>query len=66
MPQDSKDAVRFEMPAGKLKAILRGGTFHRLQILVDPDSSYVEHCGLNYRVTQQKDLQGRVICLWAR
>jgi hypothetical protein len=55
-----------EVPVGKVKAILRGGTFHRVQVLIDPESSYVEHCGLNYKVTQQKDTSGRIICLWSR
>jgi len=66
MTKDSKNAVRFEIPTGKIKAILRGGTFHRVQILVNPDASFIEHCGLNYRVTHQKDTHGRVICLWDR
>jgi hypothetical protein len=66
MTKDARKATRFEVPKGKMKAILRGGTFHRVQVLVDPESSYVEHCGLNYKVTQQKDTSGRVICLWAR
>jgi hypothetical protein len=54
------------IPNGKLKAILRGGTFHRVQVLLEPNANYIEHCGLSYRVTQQKDTQGRVICLWSR
>ena len=66
MTKDSTGAVRFEIPTGKIKAILRGGTFHRVQVLVNPDSSFIEHCGLNYRVTHQKDVRGRVICLWDR
>jgi hypothetical protein len=66
MTKNSKKVSRYEIPIGKLKAILRGGTFHRVQVLVDPESSYIEHCGLSYKVTQQKDSSGRVICLWAR
>lgn len=54
------------IPNGQTKAILRGGTFHRVQVLLEQGQSYIEHCGLNYRVTQQKDASGRVICLWTR
>ena len=66
MSKHAKQTARTELPLGKVKAILRGGTFHRIQVLIDPDASYVEHCGLNYTVTQQKDPSGRVICLWSR
>ncbi len=52
--------------AGMTKAILRGGTFHRVQVLVTPNSAYVEHGGLNYKVTKQRDNMGRVICVWSR
>jgi len=48
------------------KAILRGGTFHRVQVLLEQGQSYIEHCGLNYKVTQQKDASGRTICIWSR
>ena len=51
---------------GKVKAILRGGTFHRIQVLVDPSVAQIEHGGLSYRVTRQKDSEGRVICTWFR
>ncbi len=54
------------LPNGQTKAILRGGTFHRVQVLVLPGQAYVEHCGLNYRVTKQKDAQGRIICTWSK
>ncbi len=54
------------VPQGKAKAILRGGTFHRVQVLLQEGQSYIEHCGLNYRVTHQKDAQGRIICIWAK
>jgi hypothetical protein len=51
---------------GQTKAILRGGTFHRVRVLVQEGQSYIEHGGLNYKVTRQKDAQGRIICTWAR
>jgi hypothetical protein len=51
---------------GHAKAILRGGTFHRVQVLVEVGQSYIEHCGLNYKVTHQKDSDGRIICVWAK
>jgi hypothetical protein len=54
------------VPEGKVKAILRGGTFHRVQVLVEPGSSHIEHCGLFYSVTRQKDGEGRIICTWSR
>lgn len=54
------------IPNGQTKAILRGGTFHRVQVLVDLGQSYIEHCGLNYKVTPQKDANGRVICIWSK
>ncbi len=54
------------LPQGKAKAILRGGTFHRVQVLLEAGQSYIEHCGLSYKVTHQKDAQGRIICTWAR
>ncbi len=54
------------LPEGKVKAVLRGGTFHRVQVLLEPGSSQIEHCGLFYTVTRQKDSEGRVICTWAR
>jgi hypothetical protein len=53
-------------PGGRAKAILRGGTFHQVQVLIQEDQGYVEHCGLNYKVTRQKDAKGRVICTWWR
>ena len=28
--------------------------------------SYIEHGGLNYKVTRQKDAMGRVICTWTK
>ena len=55
-----------EIPSGKSKAILRGGTFHRVQVLLHAGQTYIEHCGLNYRVTRQKDAMGRIICTWSR
>ena len=66
MTKLSKQLVKPEIPIGKVKAILRGGTFHRIQVLVDPESNYIEHCGLSYRITRQKDTSGRIICLWSR
>ena len=64
MSKLSEQLVKTELPSGKVKAILRGGTFHRVQILVDPQSTYIEHCGLSYKVTTQKDKQGRLLCCW--
>jgi hypothetical protein len=55
-----------ELTTGQTKAILRGGTFHRVQVLLHAGQSYIEHCGLNYRVTRQKDAMGRIICTWSR
>jgi hypothetical protein len=55
-----------ELSNGLAKAILRGGTFHRVQVLLQQGQTYVEHCGLNYKVTRQKDAMGRVICTWSR
>lgn len=55
-----------ELPNGQAKAILRGGTFHRVQVLLQQGQSYIEHCGLNYKVTHQKDAMGRVICTWSK
>jgi hypothetical protein len=55
-----------ELPNGLAKAILRGGTFHRVQVLVQVGQTYIEHCGLNYKVTRQKDAMGRVICTWSK
>lgn len=66
MTKLSKQLAKPEIPVGKVKAILRGGTFHRVQVLVDPEATYVEHCGLSYKVTHQKDAHGRTICLWSR
>lgn len=54
------------LPNGQSKAILRGGTFHRVQVLLQPGQAYIEHCGLNYKVTRQKDAQGRIICTWSK
>jgi hypothetical protein len=55
-----------ELSNGKAKAILRGGTFHRVQVLLQQGMTHIEHCGLNYRVTRQKDAMGRIICTWAK
>jgi hypothetical protein len=55
-----------ELPNGQAKAILRGGTFHRVQVLLQQGQTYIEHCGLNYKVTRQKDAMGRVICTWSK
>ena len=52
-------------PRGGLKGILRGGTFGRVQVLISEGQPTVEHCGLSYRVTHQKDKLGRVICVWS-
>jgi len=54
------------LPSGHAKAILRGGTFHRVQVLLQQGQDDIEHCGLNYKVTRQKDANGRIICLWSR
>jgi hypothetical protein len=35
-------------------------------VLLDPRSTTIEHCGLNYKVTHQKDAKGRVVCLWSQ
>jgi hypothetical protein len=51
-------------PSDRAKAILRGGTFHQVQVLIQENQGYVEHCGLNYKITRQKDAKGRVICTW--
>jgi hypothetical protein len=37
-----------------------------VQVLVHAGQTYIEHCGLNYRVTRQKDAMGRIICTWSR
>jgi hypothetical protein len=67
MNKYSKKVIsRAEIPAGKVKAILKGGTFNRIQVLLDPRSTTIEHCGLNYKVTHQKDAKGRVVCLWSQ
>jgi hypothetical protein len=55
-----------ELPNGQAKAILRGGTFHRVQVLLQQGQTSVEHGGLNYKVTRQKDAMGRVICTWSK
>ncbi len=55
-----------ELPHGQAKAILRGGTFHRVQVLLKNGQNYIEHCGLNYKVTHQKDAMGRIICTWSK
>jgi len=55
-----------EKSNAKAKAILRGGTFHRVQVLLQEGQSYVQHGGLNYKVTRQKDAEGRIICTWSR
>jgi hypothetical protein len=52
--------------SGLAKAILRGGTFHRVQVLLQEGQAYIEHCGLNYKVTRQKDAMGRIICTWSK
>ena len=54
------------LSSGQNKAILRGGTFHRVQVLVQEGQSYIEHGGLNYKVTRQKDPMGRIICTWTK
>ena len=54
------------LSGGHAKAILRGGTFHRVQVLLQEGQAYVEHCGLNYKVTRQKDSMGRIICTWSK
>ncbi len=54
------------IPTGQYKAILRGGTFHRVQVLLQEGQAYIEHCGLNYKVTRQKDAVGRIICTWSK
>jgi hypothetical protein len=48
----------------QIKAVLRGGTFNRVQVLLQQGQEYLEHCGLNYKVTNQKDARGRIICIW--
>lgn len=53
-------------PNGQAKAILRGGTFHRVQVLLQQGQDYIEHCGLNYQVTRQKNNHGRIICTWSK
>jgi hypothetical protein len=55
-----------ELPNGQAKAILRGGTFHRVQVLLQRGQTHIEHCGLNYKVTGQKDAMGRIICTWSK
>jgi len=54
------------LSGGHAKAILRGGTFHRVQVLLQEGQPYIEHCGLNYKVTRQKDAMGRIICTWSK
>jgi len=54
------------LSVGHAKAILRGGTFHRVQVLLQEGQAYIEHCGLNYKVTRQKDAMGRIICTWTK
>jgi hypothetical protein len=54
------------LSGGHAKAILRGGTFHRVQVLLQEGQTYIEHCGLNYKVTRQKDAMGRIICTWSK
>lgn len=54
------------IPNGQAKAILRGGTFHRVQVLLEHGQSYIQHCGLNYTVTRQIDAHGRIICIWSK
>jgi hypothetical protein len=54
------------LSSGHAKAILRGGTFHRVQVLVEEGQASIEHCGLNYKVTRQKDAMGRIICTWSK
>lgn len=67
MQKDSKKVKTLTtIPNGQAKAILRGGTFHRVQVLLQQGQSYIEHCGLNYNVTRQKDAAGRIICIWSR
>jgi hypothetical protein len=51
---------------GHIKAILRGGTFNSVRILMPEGQAYVEHGGLNYKVTRQRNAQGLVICTWSR
>ncbi len=55
-----------DLPNGPAKAILRGGTFHRVQVLLQPGQAHVDHGGLNYKVTRQKDALGRIICTWSK
>ncbi|MEI9999474.1 MAG: hypothetical protein WDO13_10060 [Verrucomicrobiota bacterium] len=55
-----------DLPNGQVKAILRGGTFHRVQVLLPAGQNYIEHCGLQYKVTRQKDAMGRIICTWSK
>jgi hypothetical protein len=62
----SKSRGTSALPEGKVKAVLRGGTFHRVQVLLEPGLNQIEHCGLFYTVTRQKDGEGRVICTWSR
>ncbi len=54
------------IPKGQAKAILRGGTFHRVQVLLEQGQNSIQHCGLNYKVTHQLDAVGRIICIWSR
>jgi hypothetical protein len=54
------------IPRGQIKAVLRGGTFHRVSVLLEEGQDYIEHCGLDYKVTNQKDSKGRLICIWSR
>jgi hypothetical protein len=54
------------IPNGQVKAVLRGGTFHRVKVILQQEQDYIEHCGLIYKVTKQKDSSGRIICTWSR
>jgi hypothetical protein len=67
MQKNSKTVkILATIPNGQAKAVLRGGTFHRVQVLLQQGQDYIEHCGLNYKVTHQKDATGRIICIWSR
>jgi hypothetical protein len=67
MPKNSKLVKSLKtIPNGQAKAILRGGTFHRVQVLLEQGQNYIQHCGLNYKVTRQIDADGRIICIWSK